>query len=96
MLDREPLRPSDTRKLIREILEDGDVTFTDPHAYEELAKDALETTDAVNVLRAGVASEAEFERGAWRYRVSTARICVVFEFETLRKLVVVTAWRIKR
>ena len=69
---------------------------TDPHAYAELTKDGLETTDAVNVLRGGVVAEAEFEHGAWRYRVSTARICVVVEFASANRLVVITAWRIRR
>ena len=96
MLDDEPLRSPDARKLIRGILEHGDVTFTDPHAYDELANDGLETIDAINVLRGGVVAEAEFEHGAWRYRVSTARICVVVEFVSPTRLVVVTAWRIRR
>lgn len=95
-MDREPLRPTDARRRIRDILEQGDVVFTDPHAYQELANDGLETTDAVNVLRAGVVGEPEWENRAWRYRVSTARICVVIEFAGEDRLVVITAWRIKR
>ncbi len=96
MLDDEPLRPPAAKKLMREIMEEGEVTFTDPHAYDELAKDGLETTDALNVLRAGIVDEAQFENGAWRYRVHTPRICVVVEFQTRKKFVVITAWRIRR
>ena len=96
MLDNEPLRPAEAKKLIREILENGDVTFTNPHAYEELAKDGLETVDAVNVLRGGIVDEAQFENSAWRYRVHTARICVVIEFKSQTNLKVITAWRIRR
>ena len=96
MLDREPLTASEAKKLIRQIHEHGIVTFADPHALNALADDGLDTGDAINVLRGGVVEEPEFENGAWRYRVRTARICVVVEFESEAELIVVTAWRIRR
>lgn len=93
MLDREPLKAQEARRLIREILTNGTVTFTDPHAYNALADDGLTDGDAINVLRGGIVDEAEWENGAFRHHVHTARICVVIEFESEDELIVVTAWR---
>ena len=53
----------------------------------------LTIADCVNVLRGGVVEPGEFERGSLRYRVSTARLCVVVAFRSEEELVVVTAWR---
>ncbi len=64
------------------------------HALEEMANDDLTTVDCINVLRGGVVEPPEFERGSWRYRVRTARICVVVVFRSETALAVVTAWRI--
>ena len=75
MLD-EPLDPPRAKQLIREILEDGSVSFSG-HAERELAKDNLTAVDAINVLRGGVVEPGEFENGSWRYRVRTQRIYVV-------------------
>ena len=60
-----------------------------------MARDALETTDIENVLRGGWSEPGEWENGAWRYRIRTARIVVVVEFVDETELVVVTAWREK-
>ncbi len=88
----QPLKPADAKKLVRRILEDGFVGFTQ-HALDELARDGMTTVDAVNVLRAGVVHDPEWENGSWRYRAETQRFCVVFEFETEEECLVVTAWR---
>ncbi len=91
----QPLRPAAARALIRTILESGGVRWGD-HALKELAKDDLEISDAVHVLRAGAVREAESENAEWRYRVETPAICVVVAFRSETVLRVVTAWRKKR
>jgi hypothetical protein len=59
-----------------------------------MADDQLTTVDCVNVMRAGAVTEpADFERGTWRYRIHTNRICVVVAFRSETEIVVVTAWR---
>jgi len=58
-----------------------------------MQSDDLTIVDCINVLRGGFVDPAEWENGAWRYRVHTARICVVIEFESETELVLVTAWR---
>ncbi len=89
---QEPLEPGAAKRLIRKIIELGTVTFS-KHALDEMAKDDLTTVDCVNVLRGGVVQPGELERGSWRYRVTTARMCVVVAFRSEEELVVVTAWR---
>jgi hypothetical protein len=88
----EPLKPPDAKKLAREIMENGTVRFS-KHALEEMAKDELQTTDCLNMLRAGNYQPAEYINQEWRYRVGTSRICVVMAFESDTQLCVVTAWR---
>jgi hypothetical protein len=83
------------RRLVRRILEDGAVMWTD-HARDEMEKDKLLIPDCVNVLRGGVVLEGEYEKGAWRCRVRTQRMCVVVELPAAGELVIVTAWRLKR
>ena len=46
------------------------------------------------VSRGGIVEPAEFESGSWRYRVRTARMCVV-AFRSETELRIVTAWRFK-
>jgi hypothetical protein len=102
-----PLRGTDAKRLIRRLLECG-VFAVSRHAREEMGKDNLTDVDAVNVLRAGIVDEAEFEHGSWRYRVRTGRMLFVVAFDPevdalpddaadvgAMELVVVTAWRIK-
>ena len=91
----QPLQPPEAKALIRAILEAGGVRWGD-HALKELAKDGLEVSDAINVLRGGVVREPEWENGEWRYHVETPRICVVVAFRSETVLRVVTAWRKKR
>ena len=91
----EPLRPVEAKALIRDILVHGEVTWSQPHSLERLKKWGLSMLDCVNVLRAGVVAEGEYENGSWRYRVFTPKICVVVRFESEDELLVVTAWREK-
>ena len=63
------------------------------HSLKEMAKDGIIQNDVLNVLRAGVVSEAEWEHGEWRYHVEARRLCVVIAFEASTVVVVVTAWR---
>jgi Domain of unknown function (DUF4258) len=89
---KEPLDPTRARILIRRILKGGHVRFSS-HAEDEMRKDDMTTVDVENVLRGGVVEPAEFERGAWRYRVRTSRMYVVVAFRSAQALTVVTAWR---
>lgn len=92
-----PLSQVDAKAAIAAILADprGFVSFT-KHALDELKADGLWAPDALNVLRAGWVSPAEFENGAWRYRVSTNTIEVVVEIESDTDMLVITGWRIKK
>ena len=49
----EPLDPEEAKPLIRKIITEGVVSFP-THAKGRLASRAMETSDALNVLRAGV------------------------------------------
>ena len=88
----EPLQPHKVKYLIRNLLDEGVVEFS-THAREEMKKDNLSEIDIANVLRGGWPGPGEFERGSWRYRVSTQSITVVVAFRNESWLVVVTAWR---
>lgn len=90
-----PLEAATAKRLIRHILEAGTVTPSQ-HALEEMAKDDLTLVDCVNALRGGVVEPPELEKGTWRYRVKTNRICVVVAFRSDQELRIVTAWRIQR
>jgi len=92
---KEPLEPNRARRLIRDILAKGSVSFSG-HSEKAPADDDLSTVDAVNVLRGGAVEPAEFENGSWRYRVRTRRMAVVIVFRSESEIAVVTAWREKR
>lgn len=66
------------------------------HAMAEMAKDDLQSTDCLNLLRASVFGPAEYTNREWRYRVETPRICIVVAFMSDKELRIVTAWRIKQ
>lgn len=87
----QPLPAARARTLARRILDEGTVLFTD-HALRELANDRKSTIDAINVLRGGAYSEPEWENGAWRHHAYTPRFTVVIEFESVRELLIITAW----
>lgn len=88
----EPFDPPEVRKRVRSILDSG-VVAPSSHALEEMGKDDLTMVDCINVLRGGWAEPGEWVNGTWRYRVRTARICVVIAFRSETKLAIVTAWR---
>jgi len=88
------MKPDEARRLARDIVENGILDFSG-HALDEMANDELHTTDCLNIVRAGVYSTPEYEKGELRYRVQTARICVVVTFESDTRIRVVTAWRKK-
>lgn len=91
----EPLRPPAAKKLILQVISAGIVTYSQPHAEEQMKKRRISTVDCVNVLRGGAVKEGEFENGSWRYQVCTPKMCVVVRFESGSILEVVTAWREK-
>lgn len=80
---------------MRQILKGGGTVSFSKHGQEEMEKDDIQTTDALNVIRAGVVEEGELEMGTWRYRVRTQLLCVVVAFHSEVHLRVVTAWRIR-
>ena len=88
---QQPLRAVEAKQLARHIVDYGMVFFT-KHAEQELAKDGKKTVDAVNVIRAGAYSEAEWDNGEWRHHASTQRFTVVVQFESDRQLLVITGW----
>lgn len=90
-----PLKPPDAKRLAREIMENGTFVVSG-HAIQEMKNDELETTDCLNLLRAGVYEPPESINGEWRYRVSSQRICVVITFVSDTRLRVVTAWRVNK
>lgn len=89
----EPLKRTETKKLILSILKDGSISFAEPHAIECLEKHGMSTLDCLNVLRGGFVEEAEHENGEWRYRIHTGKMTVVVRFEDETELMIVTAWR---
>jgi len=84
--------PVCAKQLIRTIISDGTVIVTQ-HAKREMQADNLTIVDCINVLRGGIVDPAEWENGAWRHRIHTAKIYVVVELESEDKLVLITAWR---
>jgi hypothetical protein len=89
------LRPEAAKKVIRQALEEGVISYSS-HAKKELAKDKMDMVDCVNVMRAGVVHEPEWENGGWRYQVKTQHMTVVVEIDLETcEVVVITAWRQK-
>ena len=75
--------PNEARKRIARILSISTIVFWD-HCKNELAKDDLNSIDAINVLRVGRITEQAEQQGGlsrWRYRVHTDSTCVVVQFE---------------
>jgi hypothetical protein len=88
----QPLKPTDARRLIDAILASSFVQLSN-HAVKEMEKDDLDMGDALNILRAGIVREPEWENGEWRYHVETPRMTFIIAFESETTLVIVTAWR---
>lgn len=91
----EPLNPPQAKALIRDILENGLVTYAQPHAVDRMRTRQISTLDCENVLYGGVVRGGEFENGSWRYQVHTPKMCVVIRFQEENVLQIVTAWRNK-
>ena len=92
-----PVRAKQARRLLSEILQTGEVRFgNSDHAIEEMEKDQLLMSDVLNVLRAGVVRDPEWENGEWRYHVETPRIVVVICFDSVTRTIIITAWRRKK
>jgi hypothetical protein len=96
MMPDEPLKPPQAKLLIREILENGIVTYSQPHAIERLKKHHLSQIDCENVLYGGAVRHPEYENGTWRYQVHSPKMCVVIRFQDVAILQVITAWRISK
>lgn len=90
--DLGPLPPQRAKEIVLLVLEHGLLGFSG-HAKEEMANDDLSSADCINVLRGGVYEPPELEKGTWRYRVSTSRMCFVIAIPSEDKVRVVTAWR---
>lgn len=90
---QEPLRPEAAKRLLREILDSGIVTYAIPHALERLRQRGISLIDCENVLRGGVVDPGEWENGVWRYRVRTQRLAVIVQFLAEDEVLIVTAWR---
>jgi hypothetical protein len=90
----QPFRATEARKLLRRILNNGVVTYAQPHAIDMIKDRKLSTLDCENVIRAGAVQEAEWENGGWRHQVRTQKIVVVIEFLSEEEVLVVTAWRL--
>jgi hypothetical protein len=96
MVLTEPLSRDGATNLIHAIARDGYVAWTG-HARREMAADGLSTLDCQNVMRCGAVTEpADLEKGSWRYRIHTQRMCVVVVFRSETELAVVTVWRKKQ
>jgi hypothetical protein len=89
----EPLRAAAAKKLLREILDAGTVSYSQPHALERLKKHHMSMVDCENVLRGGAVAEAEWENGVWRHHVFTSHFTAVVQFLSESHLLIVTAWR---
>jgi len=87
-----PLNPDLVKRLIRDILRTRCFAYTD-HALEELSADQMASLDCESVLRSGVVQPPDFERGTWRYRVTTSQMVVVIAFRSRSYFVIVTGWR---
>lgn len=103
-----PLKATEARKLLRRLLDEGRFVLpgSGSHARKEMDKDGLTDVDVVNVLRAGIVRDPEWENGSWRYRVETAKMLFVAAFDPELdamprddddlgdlELIVVTGWR---
>lgn len=90
---KEPLSPTEAKRLIVRALEAGKIEFGQPHAQQEMDADALTMRDVARALRGGVVEPAELRGGSYRYRVRASWAYVVVAFRGEDRAVVVTAWR---
>ena len=84
---------AEAKKLIRRILDHGDITYSVPHAHLRLKKWALTMQDSENVLRGGQVEKAHQENEVWRHKAKTHNMTVVVAIISDDELIVVTMWR---
>jgi hypothetical protein len=94
-VSNEPYKSAEAKTLIRSILVTGNVVLL-AHARKEAAKDGIVMGTILNTLRSGIVEPAEWENGAWRYRVRAAQIYVVIQFDGETILIVITTWKARR
>ena len=85
------LKPTEARRLARELLVEGKIIYTG-HALDEMLKDDLEAKDIELALR-GMCEEGEWENQEWRYRFHSLNVWAVVAFRNDELVVIVTAWR---
>jgi len=88
-----PFDPNDAKERIRELLSQGRIFYSRPHALERLRERNITMVDCENVLRGGSVGEGYKEGGNWRYKVSTNNMEVVVQFLPYNQLMIITAWR---
>lgn len=86
---KSPLSTADAKKLLKKILDSGEVTYSQPHALQRLSERSISMIDCENVLRAGKIEPD----GVSRFKVSTSKITVVIEFLSEDEVLVITVWR---
>lgn len=89
-----PLSLKQAKKLILEIIENGEVIYSRPHALERMRERGITMVDCINILRAGRMSEPVFENGSWRYRIETNAMAAVITFLSTTELLVITVIRL--
>lgn len=92
---REPFPSNVVKQHILAALSTGGLLTFTKHALEEMAKDELLIRDVRNTLRSGSIAAGEFERGAYRYRINSSRVCAVIAIRSETEVAVVTAWRFR-
>lgn len=93
-----PMSSAEARKLARVILSSmtgAQVVFSG-HALTEMAKDGMVRADVVSILRGAPLVREDGWKGGWRYRFETSQMVAVVTFVSETRLIVVTAWRIRR
>ena len=92
---REPLRPDQARKVIKDILKAGRPFVYPDHAKKKMARFKMDPLDCTHVVKAGVVYDPEFENGSWRYRICAGGMTVIVEFRLREphEIVIVTMWR---
>lgn len=90
------LNPNQARKWLSEVLNSCGVRVVSlsRHCRMEMQNDRLIPEDIYQVLRDGkIYDFPEFEKGSFRYRVETERICVIVLFEEPNFIWCITTWR---
>lgn len=93
-LPTHPFTKAQVKKLARQAVEDGLITYSRPHALDRMRQRKASMVDVENVLRGGFCDEEpELIDGAWRYKIRSNTFIVVIEFWPGGRLFVVTVIR---